>query len=224
MPPVRPNPFDRGAADADEYDDWYASATGRRVLHAEQECVSTLLHGAPRPWLDLGTGSGRFGGAVQAEVGLDPAPDLLRIAARRMPAVVRGVGESLPFGEATFGAVLAVAVFEFLDDPIPVFREVGRVVRPGGRFVIGFFPREGPWAEAYRAQGCDSGSVFHGAVFFSPGDLGAIATATGFVVEGARATLFERPGSAHAEPAAAHADPRAGFVAIALRRQSEGTP
>ncbi len=115
MTPLR-NPFDAGPARAAEYDAWYDSAFGLPVLEAEARCVRELLTWAPRPWLEVGTGSGRFGGNLHVEVGLDPAIDLLGIAATRIPSVVRGVAEALPFRDASLGAVLAVAAYEFVAD------------------------------------------------------------------------------------------------------------
>ena len=38
----------------------------------------------------------------------------------------------LPFGDGTFGAVVASSVLEYVDDPVTVLRECARVLRPGG--------------------------------------------------------------------------------------------
>lgn len=212
------NPFDRGPAEAAEYDAWYDSPAGHAVLRAEQRCVRELLAGAARPWLDLGTGSGRFGGDLGAEVGLDPAPDLLRIARRRMPAVVRGVAEALPFRDASVGAVLSVTVFEFLPAPAEAMREIARVLRPGGVCVVGFFPRGGAWADRYAEQGRDPRSAFHGARFFATRELGALGAAAGMRPSGTRAALFEAPGVTPADTVTDRADPAAGFVALAFTK------
>lgn len=211
-----PNPFDRGAAEATEYDTWYDAPLGRSVREREQQCVIPLLQGAARPWLDLGTGSGRFGAALGAEVGLDPALELLRIAARRMPSVLLGAAEALPFREASIGAVLCVAAFEFLPDADRALREIARTLRPGGRFVLGFFPRGSAWALTYEQQGRDPGSVFHGARFCSLDEWQGRAVAAGLSPGHVRSTLFEAPGERPSGRIAAGADPAASFVATAL--------
>ena len=43
----------------------------------------------------------------------------------------------LPLGEDSVDAVITVNTFYFLEDPRPALREIARVLRPGGRVVIG---------------------------------------------------------------------------------------
>jgi len=54
----------------------------------EERCVGDRLAGAPRPWLDEGTSTGRFGGDLGAEIGLDPSREMLNLASSRMPSAV----------------------------------------------------------------------------------------------------------------------------------------
>ena len=50
--------------------------------------------------------------------------------------VVRGIGERLPFEADSFDVVVSVWVLEHLTDPLGVFIEVRRVLRPGGHFIF----------------------------------------------------------------------------------------
>jgi len=47
----------------------------------------------------------------------------------------------LPFAEATFDVVLNVVSVEYLTQPVRVFEEVGRVLKPGGLFLVVFSNR-----------------------------------------------------------------------------------
>ena len=46
---------------------------------------------------------------------------------------VIGVGEALPFVDASFDAVISVAVLEHVRDPFQCAREIARVLKPGGQ-------------------------------------------------------------------------------------------
>jgi len=51
----------------------------------------------------------------------------------------------LGFSEETFDVVLLLDVIEHVDDPLAVLLECGRVLRPGGKILIGFPPYRSPW-------------------------------------------------------------------------------
>ncbi len=47
----------------------------------------------------------------------------------------------LPFDEASFDAVLCTVSVQYMTQPVRVFAEVGRVLRPGGPFIVSFSNR-----------------------------------------------------------------------------------
>jgi SAM-dependent methyltransferase len=93
--------------------------------------------------LDVGTGEGQLArlavaaGAARV-VGVDPSWAQLREATTRAggPGYVRAEATGLPFGDATFDAALACLVFEHIDGMEAAIAEVGRVLRPRGRFLF----------------------------------------------------------------------------------------
>ncbi|MGH9183524.1 MAG: methyltransferase domain-containing protein, partial [Acidimicrobiales bacterium] len=70
-------------------------------------------------------------------VGLDPAAAQVGLARRRGggPHYVRAAAAALPFPDARFDAVVACLVFEHVVAVEAALGEVGRVLRPGGRFL-----------------------------------------------------------------------------------------
>jgi SAM-dependent methyltransferase len=48
---------------------------------------------------------------------------------------VCGVGEELPFRDASFDAVISIAVLEHVKDPFRCAREIARVLKPGGNLI-----------------------------------------------------------------------------------------
>jgi ubiquinone/menaquinone biosynthesis C-methylase UbiE len=102
--------------------------------------------------LDLGCGPGRALTALAAGaqkgrvVGADPSALMVEIAGRRNRALVRagrielavaGV-EALPFPDAAFDKIICVHVVYFWRDFDAAFREIARVLRPGGRLALLF--------------------------------------------------------------------------------------
>lgn len=98
------------------------------------------------PWLDLSCGPGLFARAMAAAdpggliVGLDISRAMLEVAARRAKGYgnvlfVRADAHQLPFGDATFGGINNSGALHVYDDPERVFREIRRILRPGGLYV-----------------------------------------------------------------------------------------
>ena len=88
--------------------------------------------------LDIGAGAGivaemRFKGLAARVVGI--APDERVLTNPHLDEAHVGTGESLPFFDETFDVVFADNVMEHLTDPIDVFKEINRVLRPGGVFL-----------------------------------------------------------------------------------------
>ena len=59
-----------------------------------------------------------------------------RLRALQLPMTLGGDVSALPFGDATFDAVIAGELLEHLDSPDAALPEFARVLRPGGRLVI----------------------------------------------------------------------------------------
>jgi SAM-dependent methyltransferase len=128
--------------------------------------------------LDLGSGPGLdcFLAAKQVGphgrvIGVDMTPEML--ARARNGAAKLGLGnvefregrlEALPVADASVDAVTSNCVINLVPDKGAVFREVARVLRPGGRLVISDIVLDGRLPEAverdvYAYVGCISGAA-----------------------------------------------------------------
>lgn len=100
--------------------------------------------------LDLATGTGRFARPVGQRlgdgkiIGLDEAFAMLQVAREQrekepIPRYlqVAGVAQSLPFCDRSFDSAFVSFAFHHFGRPAPgVVREVGRVLKPGGKFIV----------------------------------------------------------------------------------------
>ncbi len=88
--------------------------------------------------LDLGAGAGivpemNFKDRVAKVCGVDPDPRV--IDNPYLHEGREGYGESIPYEDSSFDLVICDNVLEHLENPVDVFNEVRRVLRPGGRFL-----------------------------------------------------------------------------------------
>lgn len=137
-------PDDRGLWEA--HAGWWQAAftEGADAEYSEQILPMAAAHLAGAgDVLDVGTGEGQLARLAVARgatrvVGVDPAAAQVAVARSRRggPAYLRGEATRLPFPSASFDAALACLVFEHIEGMDEAIAEVGRVLRPGGRFLF----------------------------------------------------------------------------------------
>jgi SAM-dependent methyltransferase len=131
--------FDRVA---DRYDESRGgTARGERIA---ADVVPWL---APGVVLEIGVGTGLIAAALRARgvpvYGLDLSPEMLRRAVDRIgPAVARADARALPIASGSMDNVLFVAALHAIGDVAGAIAEAARVLRPGGRVVAVFGPRQ----------------------------------------------------------------------------------
>jgi ubiquinone/menaquinone biosynthesis C-methylase UbiE len=89
--------------------------------------------------LEVGCGTGNYINAICKATkasgwGLDPSQKMLQEAQKLAPTILfeKGKAESLPFEDQFFDFVFSVDVIHHLDDVIPYFTEIFRVLKRGG--------------------------------------------------------------------------------------------
>lgn len=138
------------------------------------------------------------------------------LAKSRGVLVVRGTGERLPFGDGAFGAVVLVATLCFAEDPASMLIEAARVLRPGGRLVVGLVPLDSQWGRSYEEKGRAGHAFYRYAHFHSVAEHRRLLAAAGFKIEESRSTLLQPPtAELMAERVHRGVVAGAGFVALA---------
>jgi trans-aconitate methyltransferase len=89
--------------------------------------------------LDLGCGDGQLTNRIAATgaivVGVDSSSEMVAAAQSRGVDARQGSGDALPFADNSFDAVFSNAALHWMRDQDAMMDEVGRVLKPGGRFV-----------------------------------------------------------------------------------------
>ena len=159
----------------------------------EAAYISELLALRPFvPWegrgIEIGVGSGRFAGPLGVQVGVDPSPAMLVYAAARGIEVVQGTAENLPFVAGSFDHAMVVTTICFVDSPAGMLAEACRVLKPGGRLVIGFIDRESALGQEYLAHQAEN-VFYRDATFYSSDEVAQLLLETGFSISAWGQTL-----------------------------------
>ncbi len=109
----------------------------QRYWQRRRHTIVTALDEGAASCLDVGCGSSRILGSLGNGLGLDVQLSKLRYARKYGKPLVNASVYALPFGDGSFDCLVCSQLIEHLPaDPEP-FREMARVVRKGGRLIIG---------------------------------------------------------------------------------------
>ena len=178
---------------ASAYDAWFEQE-GRLIFALELEALKRVLPLLPKPWIEIGIGSGRFAQALGIDIGLDPSSELLKIARNRGTSALLGRGEDTPFRDGTFGAIFFIVTLCFVDSPERILSEAARLLKGEGKMVLGLVLKESPWGQLYRVKKETSHHFYRYATFYTYAEVDMLLMQTGFSIEKAVSTLFQNPG------------------------------
>jgi ubiquinone/menaquinone biosynthesis C-methylase UbiE len=143
--------------DIDRFDQWAGTYEDSRLqrtffdrIHQTTLALATGIVHDPTSVLDVGCGTGKLlrrARHVWPEAqftGVDPASGMIEMAKRLTPDATffTGMAEALPLQDASFDLALSTTSFHHWQDQAAGIREVARVLRPGGYFILvdAFFP------------------------------------------------------------------------------------
>ena len=186
------------------YETWRATSLGRVTEAIEQRLIFELMGELRNARiLDAGCGDGTLvctAASRGAEAtGLDPDPAMLAAARMRaagahvQAAFVEGRIEQIPFPDASFDVVVAITVLCFVADASGAAREMARVLRPGGRLVLGELSWWSLWAMTRRVRGWLGATTWKAARFRTARELRSLAESAGLSVSVIRGAVYYPP-------------------------------
>jgi ubiquinone/menaquinone biosynthesis C-methylase UbiE len=176
------------------YEQWRASEIGTITERLERQLVLELVGDVSGcRVLDVGCGDGGF--AVELKkcgaivVGIDASAEMIDAAKSRSKLHNADIdfqvamAEHLPFPAEQFDVVTAITILCFVDDAAPVFREIARVLRPGGRLVIGELGKWSTWAAARRVRPWLGSRLWRRGRFRTGNELRALVEEAGLICQ-----------------------------------------
>ena len=185
------------------YSDWRATSLGDITEILERRLVLHLAGEArDRAVLDVGCGDGALtwdfwrNGAAPV-LGCDVDIRMIATArsrAAREHAVVHYVvasGQDLPLQNASFDLVTIITVLAFVPEPELAIREIARVLKPGGRLVIGDLGKWSLWAASRRIRSWRGAApMWASARFWTAGELRQLVEASGLRVKHVSGAIY----------------------------------
>jgi 2-polyprenyl-3-methyl-5-hydroxy-6-metoxy-1,4-benzoquinol methylase len=185
------------------YADWRATTLGsvteaieqRLILHLAGEVNGRII-------LDVGCGDGALASALcqsgaASVIGCDIDPMMIARAkdqaARQNAAIGYSIADAarLPFRSGSFDLVTIITVLTFVLHPECALREIVRVLKPGGRLIVGDLGKWSLWAASRRIRGwLGLAPMWKTARFRSASELRALTEAAGLRIDKIRGAVY----------------------------------
>jgi ubiquinone/menaquinone biosynthesis C-methylase UbiE len=205
--------FERHAAEYDQWFDENPAAYQSEVL-ALRDLIPTAGIG-----LEVGVGTGRFAFPLGIGMGVEPARAMADRARERGIEVHEARAEALPFQDESFDFVMMVTTICFLEDPMQAVAEAKRVIRPGGRIIIGMIDCNSPLGKDYERKKSTS-KFYKYARFLSVDQVLSWLKSLDFDHIATRQTLFRSTRDIVAAEPFEEGHGKGAFVAIAARKKA----
>ncbi len=128
-----------------DYDDWRFGSAGGCYVDAVEKSTLIGMLGAPSDGkvLDMPCGTGRLLSALSQAgfktiEGADSSPNMLKLAATRAPGcpIQEQNAFNTSYADGSFDRVCCLRFLFHVEDPAMLFREVARILKPGGLLVF----------------------------------------------------------------------------------------
>lgn len=189
---------------AARYDTWYQTPLGA-VAHAlESAAVFELAEAKPgMRVLDVGCGTGIYMLELARRdvyvIGVDPSIEMILIAREKFRQAglkcyfICGSAEALPFRPERFDLALTVTSLCFVGRPDRAVEEMYRILKSGGRIVVGELNRFSLWAFLRRLKGLFRETIYNQAHFWSRRELERLLRRRGFSPDAVQVLLYFPP-------------------------------
>ena len=172
---------------SNEYDEWFEKNSN--LYDAELNVIKSML----KPFkfaLEVGVGTGKFAKPFNISIGVEPCPQMADKAQKLGINVFSSVAEKLPFKDKSFDFVLMVTTVCFVDDVLQSFKEVHRVLKNKGCFIVAYVDKDSELGKQYELKR-DKSKFYSEATFYGSNEILNYLKQAGFNFFDIRQTIFK---------------------------------
>ena len=196
-----------------KYDAWYDKH--KFAFLSELKAIRKVL---PRneKGLEIGVGTGRFASRLGIKYGVDPSENMLKIAKKRGIDVHRAQGERLPFDNSVLDYITIIITLCFVKDPIKVLIEAKRVLKKGGKVIIGIIDKDSFLGRIYQEK---KSLFYRQAHFFGVKEVANLLKMSGFGSISYYQTIYKIPDKMNSVEKPKKGFGQGGFVVISGKKK-----
>lgn len=159
-----------------EYDEWYNK--NKEIFKLEIKAIKKLIKNKNiKKSLEIGCGTGRFSKALNISEAIEPSKKLANYSNKLGVKTKIAYAENLPYKANVFDMVLIAFVLEFLKDSKVAIKEVFRVLKEKGIFIIVFLNKDAINESKYKKK-----KFYRNAKFFKIKEVLKMIKTSGFKV------------------------------------------
>jgi len=162
---------------AKNYDEWYEK--NKYIYLSEVEALKIAIL-KDKKGLEIGVGTVRFAAVLGIEYRIDPSEEMLKIAQKRGIKTFLGYGEKLPFNDKEFDFVAIIITICFVRNPEKAIKEAKRVLKIGGKLIIGIIDKNSPLGQFYLEKKKQGHLFYKYANFYSVDEIVKMLEKYGF--------------------------------------------
>ena len=170
---ARTEPFDKYL---NEYEEWFIEH--KFVYESELKAVRHFIP-VNKKGIEIGIGTGRFALPFGIKEGVEPSASMQEFALQKGLKVYEGTAEELPLADESYDFASMVTTICFVDDIGEVFKEVKRILKPGGSFIIGLVDKNSPLGKIYEKMK-ERNKFYRIATFYSVDEVKDYLGSNGF--------------------------------------------
>ena len=208
------SPFENYALEYDRWFDCHAFAY-QSELEAIKRYIPTRGLG-----VEIGTGTGRFSEPFSISIGVEPSKSMADIAESRGITVHNTKADNLPFCKEHFDFALMVTTFCFLENPNLALKNIHRILKNKGQFIIGIIDKNSELGKIYESMK-ELDKYYRHANFYSVNKVFQLLEESGFQVEESYQTIFTNPKTMTAPDPVIDGYGRGAFVVINTVKSSQ---